>query len=148
MGMKGFSLIELMVVLAIVALLTMIAMPNFMRYLAKAQRTEAYINLKSLFLAQKAYAAEHNGKYAKNLTGKDSLQWSPADIKYTYGFASGGNAAVVGCLGTPASALQGTSVDGSRFTMAAAGDIDGDGIPDVLTIDQDGKITIVNDDLA
>lgn len=146
--MKGFSLIELMVVLAIIALLTMIAMPNFTRYLAKAQRTEAYINLKSLFLAQKAYAADHQGKYAKNLTGKDSLQWNPGEVKYTYGFPSGGSASVIGTLQAPASALQGASVDGARFTMAAAGDIDGDGIPDVLTIDQDGKIIIVNDDLS
>ncbi len=50
----GFSLIELMVVVAIIALLAMLAIPNFTRFISKTKRTEAYINLNALYVAQKA----------------------------------------------------------------------------------------------
>lgn len=148
--MKGFSLIELMIVVAIMAFLAMIAVPNLMSYLSRAYRTEAYVNLRSLLLAEKAYAAEHGGKFTKNLQGADSINWKPqGQAKYTYGFPGAeGTTAVIGSLKTPVAALNGASIDGQKMVAYAAGDIDGDGIPDVLSIDQDGTITIVHDDLA
>ncbi len=45
MKRTGFTLVELMVVVAIIGFLAMIAVPNFMRFLAKAKRAEAYMNL-------------------------------------------------------------------------------------------------------
>ena len=148
--LKGFSLIELMIVVAIIAFLAMIAIPSFMGYLSKAHRTEAYVTLRSLYLAQKMYASEHQGKTTKNLQGNDSLNWKPSgDLKYTYGFpgAEGVNF-FTGSLKAPGSALSAASANGEKFTIAAAGDIDGDGKLDILTIDQDGKIAVVSDDLV
>ena len=38
---KGFTLIELMIVIGIIALLTAIAIPNFQKYIRKARMTKA-----------------------------------------------------------------------------------------------------------
>jgi prepilin-type N-terminal cleavage/methylation domain-containing protein len=55
---QGFTLIELMIVVAIIGLLAAVAIPNFQRYQNKARRTEGFTNLASLAKAQKAYHAE------------------------------------------------------------------------------------------
>lgn len=154
---SGFTLIELMIVVAIVAFLSMISVPSFMRFLSKAKRAEAYMNLGSLYIAQKAYHAEH-GKYSTILNGPESVGWKPEGYSgggsgerfyYTYGFAEGqeGQNHFTGKLNTPASDLQQTQADQDSFVAGAAGDIDGDGQPDVLTVNQHNDIKIVQDDL-
>jgi len=55
---KGFTLIELMIVVAIIGILAALAIPNFMRFQAKSKQSEAKANLKSIFTAEKSYAAE------------------------------------------------------------------------------------------
>ena len=154
----GFTLIELMIVVAIIALLSMVAIPNFMKYLSKAKRAEAYMNLGSLYVAEKAYWAE-KGSYSTNLSGADSIGWQPEGysgggsqekFNYTYGFSNGseGKNYFTGKLGTPASQLSGTKADKESFVAGAAGDIDGDGEADLLTVDDKHEIKIVKDDLA
>ena len=142
---RGFSLIEVMIVIAIIAFFAVLALPNFMTFLAKAKRSEAYIQLRALYMLQKTYFAEH-GAYTEKLQGPNSLNWKPeGQVNYTYGFPG---SAVVGALGAPASALAGASAGAQAFTIAAAGDIDGDGDVDVLTINEKGEITVLKDDLA
>ena len=143
---KGFTLIELMIVVAIIAFLAMVSIPSFKRFLAKAKRTEAYMNLNALATEQKVYWAEH-GTYSNDLK---AIGWKPeGEIQYTYGFpGSEGKNYKVGKLQTPASYLAQAKAGKDTFIIVAAGDIDGDGEPDVITIDQDNKITIVKDDLA
>src|SRR5215468_4105848 len=83
----GFSLIELMVVVAIMAFLAMIAVPNFNRFLAKAKRAEAYMNLNSIYAAEKAYFAEQ-GTYSDVLMGEGGIGWKPeGKTHYSYGFS-------------------------------------------------------------
>lgn len=46
---RGFTLIELMIVVAIIGILAAIAIPNFIRFQARARQSEVTTNLKSLF---------------------------------------------------------------------------------------------------
>jgi prepilin-type N-terminal cleavage/methylation domain-containing protein len=141
---RGFSLIEVMIVIAIIAFFAVLALPNFMTLLAKAKRSEAYIHLRALYMLEKSYFAEH-GVYTNKIQGPDSLNWKPeGSVNYTYGFPG---SAVVGSLGASSGALEGASAGGQSFTVGAAGDIDNDGENDVLTINDKGEIKIVKDDL-
>jgi type IV pilus assembly protein PilA len=153
----GFSLIELMIVIAIMAFLAMISVPSFMKFLAKAKRAEAYIQLSSIYSAQKAYWAEH-GKYSTQLSGPGGIGWKPEGYSgggpnekfyYTYGFGQGseGQNYFTGKLGTSNSNLNKAYANEKGFLVMAAGDIDGDGTPDILSVDENNNIVVVQDDL-
>lgn len=158
MKSKGFTLIELMIVIAIIAFLAMVSVPSFMRFLAKAKRAEAYMHLSSIYAAEKSYWAEH-GTYSSTLSGDGGIGWKPEGYAgggknekfyYTYGFGGGGEGRgyFTGKLETPASHLSIAKADKDGFVAVAAGDIDGDGKPDILTVDQNNTIKVVQDDLA
>jgi type IV pilus assembly protein PilA len=55
---KGFTLIELMIVVAIIGILAAIAIPNFIKFQARSKQSEPKSNLKALFVAQRSYFAE------------------------------------------------------------------------------------------
>jgi type IV pilus assembly protein PilA len=54
----GFTLIELMIVVAIIGLLAALAVPNFIKFQTRARQTEARANLKAIWTDQKAYYAD------------------------------------------------------------------------------------------
>ena len=57
---KGFTLIELMIVVAIIGILAAIAIPNFMKFQAKAKQSEAKTNLGAIYVAQLSYFSNSN----------------------------------------------------------------------------------------
>ena len=59
MKSRGFTLIELMVVLAIVAILAAIALPTFTEQVRKSRRSEAIQGLADMQLRQERYRANH-----------------------------------------------------------------------------------------
>ncbi len=145
----GFTLIELMIVVAIIAFLAMVAVPNFLTYVAKAKRSEVYLNLGSIYSAEKAYWAEH-GTYSPNLTGENSIGWKPEGVtNYTYGFpGTNGTNYIQGKLDSTTSELGAAKADKDSFVACAIADIDGDGQPDVITINDKREIKIIKNDLA
>src|SRR5438105_10914081 len=84
---KGFTLIELMIVVAIIGILAAIAIPNFIKFQARSKQSEAKANLKAVFTAQKAFFQEKD-RYS-SLTGE--VGFSPErNNRYAYYLTGGG----------------------------------------------------------
>ena len=111
---KGFTLIELMIVVAIIGILAAIAIPNFLRYQAKAKQSEAKANLGAIYITEITFFSE-NDTYTATIV---SLDWTAVGTaqRYTYSLAAA----------TPT----------TGFTATATFDLDSDAAIDTWTIDQ------------
>ena len=81
---KGFTLIEIMIVVAIIAILAAIAIPNFLAYRAQSQRNACIANQKAIANAAEAYSIKNGGAYPETVaklceasTGNDFLKSEP-----------------------------------------------------------------------
>jgi type IV pilus assembly protein PilE len=127
---EGFSLTELLVVLVIIGILVLLALPRLLPVVTRAKTTEAKLNLKQVYMLEKAYKFEHD-TYTTNLTAigfeQDKL------IK------DGGTARYVIAV---------TQADEKSFTATATSTIDfnNNGVFNVWQVTEDGIIKEITPD--
>ena len=143
---RGFTLVELMIVVAIIGILASVAIPQFVNYQLTSKRAEAFANLGALSSAQKAYFAEFNtflavpaepfstsgtiaGVQKRDMTpisvAYGAIGWEPeGDVFYDYDTATGQFPLLSGGCGG--------CNDGTCFTASAYGDLDGNGTLSVM----------------
>jgi type IV pilus assembly protein PilA len=109
---KGFTLIELMIVVAIIGILSAIAIPNFMKFQCRAKQSEAKTLLAGVFTAEIAYFGEFS-KFKGGATGKALIGFTPASLPRYY-----------------TSPTITTYNTGGSFSATSGGDPDGDATRD------------------
>lgn len=77
-GERGFTLIEMMIVVAIIAILVAILVPNFMRARAQAQTAACEANLKEIATALELYQTDHQAY--PNVTSLTNVTNAEANI--------------------------------------------------------------------
>jgi prepilin-type N-terminal cleavage/methylation domain-containing protein len=120
---NGFTLIEMLVTVAVMSAIVVIALPQYSRYVAKARRPDAQGQLMAIRQAQEIYKLQY-GTYT---TATGALSgWQNTVGKYTFAIIA---------------------ADATTFSASATGNIDGDATNDVWTIDQDGALNNTTNDL-
>jgi type IV pilus assembly protein PilA len=149
MNRKGFTLIELMIVVAIIGILAAIAIPNFLAMQLRAKRAELPANLDGIRTAEKAYHAEWDGFTAAAPTPATAPSGRTA-----IAFATGGYGAfdLLGWVAdgkvrgaysaTATGSTGGYSTD--NFTATAISNVDGEGSNAVYSCNRAEKYSMIS----
>ena len=138
-GREGFTLIELMIVVAVIGILAAIAIPAFQRFQLRTRASESKINLAAIDTAQQSYLAEF-GRYlpiasTPNPTGSfgpggsggnQKVAWPPCPV-----LSPLPNHCVIGWRPdgpTYYNYVISTNGTGNSYVATAESDIDGDGV--------------------
>jgi len=78
---KGFTLIELMIVVVIIGILAAIAIPNFIAMQNRAKEGSTKSNMHTLQLAAEDYGVQNDGVYAATCDGTHIANLLPANFK-------------------------------------------------------------------
>ena len=129
---KGFTLIELMIVVAIIGILAAIAIPNFLRFQAKSKQSEAKTNLGGIFTAEVAYLAENNG-----FANLGTVSWAPTGTpRYRYTTLGGTDMGLMSITFDAWNITPAVSVaTPPAFTAGAQGQVDTDALLDQWVMD-------------
>lgn len=126
----GFTLVELLITLAIIGVLTTAAIPSFIRNQLRSRSSEALVNLSAIATTQQGYFAEHgaflgvSSPVPASAPGSGRSAWAPGSAFDTLGWAPEGSVQFQYQVVTD------TGGAGSvRFTAEARGDVDGNGQP-------------------
>jgi type IV pilus assembly protein PilA len=149
---KGFTLIELMIVVAIIGILAAIAIPNFLKFQAKSKQSEAKTNLKGIYTAETGYFGENNA-----YSGFNESNWTPVGAaRYHYtltGAIIGDTTLEKGAQLTGLTAVWGGATPAlggapsQTFTAGAVGNVDNDTDTDCWIINDANILTNTQNDV-
>jgi prepilin-type N-terminal cleavage/methylation domain-containing protein len=130
---QGFTLIELMIVVAIIGILSVISIPNFLMFQAKARQAEAKAALGAIFTAATTVLLLDNGTYA--VSNIRQLPFSVAGLsRYSFWYDVNGTPTAVPGSSTATSPCDVRSVtafitpaaSATGFTASSKGNVDSD----------------------